>query len=79
MKHTLFIASRLRFRRRIVTVSVAVRYVVMIIAMAVSSGFRNEVRNALSHTGGDIQLSPSNLNFLETLKECCTFRGKLVE
>ena len=65
MKHTLFIASRLRFRRRIVTVSVAVSYVVMIIAMAVSSGFRNEVRNALSHTGGDIQLCPSNLNFLD--------------
>ena len=65
MKHTLFIASRLRFRRRIVTVSVAVSYVVMIIAMAVSSGFRNEVRNALSHTGGDIQICPSNLNFLD--------------
>ena len=65
MKHTMFIASRLRFRRRIVTVSVAVSYVVMIIAMAVSSGFRNEVRNALSHLGGDIQLCPSNLNFLD--------------
>ena len=61
----MFIASRLRFRRRIVTVSVAVSYVVMIIAMAVSSGFRCEVRNALSLLGGDIQLCPANLNFLD--------------
>lgn len=65
MKHTMFIASRLKFRRRIVTISVAVSYFVMIIAMAVSSGFRNEVRNALSHLGGDVQLCPSNLNFLD--------------
>lgn len=60
----MFIASRLKFRRRIVTISVAVSYFVMIIAMAVSSGFRCEVRNALSLLGGDIQLCPANLNFL---------------
>jgi lipoprotein-releasing system permease protein len=48
-----------------VTISVAVSYLVMIIAMAVSSGFRNEVRNALSFLGGDIQLCPANLNFLD--------------
>jgi lipoprotein-releasing system permease protein len=65
MKHTIFIASRLKFRRRIVTISVAVSYFVMIIAMAVSSGFRCEVRNALSLLGGDIQLCPANLNFLD--------------
>ena len=65
MKHTMFIASRLKFRRRIVTISVAVSYFVMIIAMAVSSGFRCEVRNALSLLGGDIQLCPANLNFLD--------------
>lgn len=61
----MFIASRLKFRRRIVTISVAVSYFVMIIAMAVSSGFRCEVRNALSLLGGDIQLGPANLNFLD--------------
>ena len=65
MKNTVFIASRLRFRRRIVTASIAVSYMVMIIAMAVSSGFRSEVRDALSQMGGDIQLCPSNLNFLD--------------
>ena len=61
----MFIASRLKFRRRIVTISIAISYIVMIIAMAVSSGFRSEVRDALSQMGGDIQLCPSNLNFLD--------------
>lgn len=37
----------------------------MIVAMAVSSGFRHEVRNALSQIGGDIQLCPYNLNYMD--------------
>ena len=65
MKNTLFIASRLKYRRRIVTVSIAISYIVMIVAMAVSSGFRHEVRNALSQIGGDIQLGPYNLNYMD--------------
>ena len=65
MNNTLFIASRLKYRRKIVTVSIAISYVVMIVAMAVSSGFRHEVRNALSEMGGDIQLCPYNLNYLD--------------
>ena len=65
MKNTLFIASRLKYRRRIVTVSIAISYIVMIVAMAVSSGFRHEVRNALSQIGGDIQLCPYNLNYMD--------------
>lgn len=63
--NTYFIASRLRFKRRIVTVSIAISYIVMIVAVAVSSGFRCEVRNALSQIGGDIQLCPANMNLLE--------------
>ena len=65
MNNTLFIASRLKYRRKIVTVSIAISYIVMIVAMAVSSGFRHEVRNALSEMGGDIQLCPYNLNYLD--------------
>ena len=65
MKNTLFIASRLKYRRRIDTVSIAISYIVMIVAMAVSSGFRHEVRNALSQIGGDIQLGPYNLNYMD--------------
>ena len=65
MKNTLFIASRLKYRRRIVTVSITISYIVMIVAIAISSGFRHEVRNALSLIGGDIQLCPYNLNYMD--------------
>ena len=65
MTGTFFIASRLRYKRRIVTISIAISYIIMIVAVAVSSGFRAEVRDALSQLGGDIQLCPSNLNFLD--------------
>lgn len=68
MTNTLFIASRLRYKRRIVTISIAISYIIMIVAVAISSGFRSEVRDALSHMGGDIQLCPSNLNFLDEAK-----------
>ena len=47
-------------------VSVAVSFLVMIIAVAVSSGFRNEIRNGLSSISGDIQLTPPNLNVLDS-------------
>ena len=38
---------------------------VMIIAVSVSSGFRNEIRNGLSEISGDIQITPPNLNVLD--------------
>lgn len=47
-------------------VSVAVSFLVMIIAVAVSAGFRNEIRNGLSSISGDIQLTPPNLNVLDS-------------
>lgn len=37
----------------------------MIVAMAVSAGFRCEVSDALSQVGGDIQLCPANMSILE--------------
>lgn len=63
--NTFFISSRLKFKRRIVTASIAISYIVMIVAMAVSSGFRCEVRDALSQIGGDIQMCPANMNLLK--------------
>lgn len=68
MMKTLFIASRLRYKKRIITISIAISYIVMIVAMAVSSGFRTEVRNALSQMGGDIQLAPVELNLLDDVR-----------
>ena len=60
MDASFFIASRLRFKGRLVVVSIAVSYLVMIIALAVSSGFRNEIRQGLSDICGDVQLTPQN-------------------
>ena len=65
MNHTLFISSRLKTRRTVVAISIAVSYVVMIVAMAVSAGFRQEIRNGVAEIGGDVQLSPLGLNILE--------------
>lgn len=65
MKHTFFIASRIKFRSRVVIVSIAVSYIVMIVAIAISTGFRNEIRNALAQIGGDVQLCPSNMSLFD--------------
>ena len=41
-------------------VSIAVSFVVMIVAGAVSAGFRNEIHSALSDLGGDLRVMPVN-------------------
>ena len=64
MDASFFISRRLRFRRRIVTASIAVSFLVMILAVSVSSGFRNEIRKGLSTVVGDIQLTPPDQNVL---------------
>lgn len=46
-------------------VCIAISFLVMIIAVSVSSGFRSEIRNGLSVLSGDIQLTPPNLNVLD--------------
>lgn len=45
--------------------AIAISYIVMIVAVAVSSGFRREIRNELSGISGDVQLTPPNLNVLD--------------
>lgn len=64
MDVSLFIASRLRFKGRIAAVCIAVSFFVMIIAVAVSSGFRKEIRNGLSAISGDVRITPADLNFI---------------
>ena len=59
-----FIAGRLRFGGKIAMVSIAVSFLVMIIAVSVSSGFRNEIRDGISDLTGDIQLMPVDLNYV---------------
>lgn len=65
MDASFFIASRLRFKGRLVVISIAVSYLVMMIAVAVSAGFRQEIRNGLADVCGDIQLTPQNADPLD--------------
>ena len=60
-----FISARLSFKNSIAMAVIAVSYLVMLIAVAVSSGFRAEIRSELSGISGDVQLTPPNLNVLD--------------
>ncbi len=64
MDVSLFISRRLRFKGNIAMISIAVSFLVMIIAVAVSSGFRHEIRAGIASVSGDIQLMPLNMNLM---------------
>ena len=64
MNASRFIASRLRFKGKIAVISVAVSFLVMIVAVSVSSGFRREIRAGVSSISGDVQLTPNSLNYV---------------
>jgi lipoprotein-releasing system permease protein len=59
-----FIAGRLRFGGRIAMVSIAVSFLIMIVSVSVSSGFRNEIRDGISDLTGDVQLMPVDMNYI---------------
>lgn len=65
MDASLFISGRLRFKGNIAITSIAVSFLVMIIAVAVSSGFRQEIRAGIASVSGDIQLMPLNMNLMD--------------
>lgn len=60
-----YISRRLSYKGRVVTAAVAVSFLVVIIAVAVSSGFRHEIRRGLSEMTADVVLSPSDMNYLD--------------
>ena len=64
MQASRFIASKLRFKGKIAVCSVALSFFIMILAVAISSGFRREIREGVSAISGDIQLTPSTLNYV---------------
>ena len=65
MDASLYIGRRLRFKGKIVMACVAVSFLIMIIAVAVSSGFRHEIRRGISSVAGDVQLTRPDMNYLE--------------
>ena len=54
-----FIARRLKFQGKLAAVSIAVSFLVIIVAVSVSSGFRASVRDGVSALTGDIRIAPS--------------------
>lgn len=65
MNLALFIARKLKFKGRLAVVCIALSFFIMIVSVAVSSGFRTEIRNGLSDITGDVTISPVNMNFLD--------------
>ena len=61
-----FIGGKIRFKGKMAMISIAVSFLVMIVAVAVSDGFRYEIRNGLSGISGDIQLAPPDLNVMDS-------------
>ena len=55
-----FIARKLKFQGRLAAVSIAVSFLVIIVAVAVSSGFRHSVRDGVSTLTGDVRISRSS-------------------
>ena len=64
MDVTGFISRRLHFRGKTAVISIALSFLVMIIAVSVSSGFRKEIRDAISSAAGDVRLIPSDMDWL---------------
>ncbi len=56
MDASFFIAGRLRFKGKIAMVCIAVSFLVMIIAVSVSSGYRQEIRSSISSISGDVMI-----------------------
>lgn len=59
-----FIAGHLRFKGRMAVIATAISFFVIIIAVAISTGFGSEIRNNLSAVTGDVILSASNADLL---------------
>lgn len=65
MDASFFIAGRLRFKGNIAVLSIAISFLVMIIAVSVSAGFRRELRAGISEISGDIRICPPSLAILD--------------
>lgn len=55
-----FIARKLSFQGNVAVIAIAVSFLVMIVAVAVSSGFRRAVRSGIAQMTGDIRIQPQD-------------------
>ena len=54
MKAEGFVASRLRFKEKMAIVAIAISFLVMIVAVAISAGFRREIRGVSGNDYRDL-------------------------
>ena len=66
MNASRFIAGKLRFKGKIAMVSIAISFLVMILAVSISAGYRKEIREGVSSFSGDIVLGPAGQSYLNT-------------
>lgn len=59
-----FIASRLRFKGKVAMICIAVSFLVMIVAVSISSGFRHELRSSLTELSGDVLITRPDMNMM---------------
>ena len=60
MRAAAFIARKLRFSGRLAMVATALSFFVIVLSLAVSAGFRHEIRKGISDISGDISLTGSS-------------------
>lgn len=58
-----FIASRIKNKGAVAMSCIAISALIMIVSIAVSAGFRSEIKKGISEISGDIQLTPANMDF----------------
>ena len=59
MSPTRFIARRIRFNGSVAMVSIAISFLIMIMAVAISAGFRHSIRDGIAAVTGDIGILPA--------------------
>ena len=59
-----FISGKMKFQGKAAMVTIAVASFVIIIAVAVSGGFRHELRKGVASLAGDIQITSPYMNFI---------------
>lgn len=64
MDSTHFIARKIRFKGRMAISAIAISFLIIIISVSISAGFRKEIRNGVSSFAGDIQLTSLSMNYL---------------
>lgn len=52
-----FIAKKLRFKEKLSAGAIAISFFIMIVAVAISAGFRQEIRSGISAISGDVTLT----------------------